>query len=174
MSCGVGHGCGLDLAWLWLWCRPVSTTLIRPLAWKPPCATGAALEKAKKTKKKLSFLLKHSCFLQWCEVFIAHFLYDPFNLIKEQTSALVSVYLSASQTLASLLFEPSGQESEPMAPTVSSEDSITPFCFSCTVCTVSVTCYFWWGVLVLIMPMYTHALVHHYIGSSDVKPPSKK
>jgi len=30
----------------------VATALIRPLAWEPPCATGAALEKAKRPKKK--------------------------------------------------------------------------------------------------------------------------
>ena len=36
---------------LWLWCRPVATTPIRPLAWEPPYATGAALEKEKKKKK---------------------------------------------------------------------------------------------------------------------------
>ena len=46
MSCGVGRRCALDLALLWLGCRPVATALIRPLAWKPPCAAGAALEKA--------------------------------------------------------------------------------------------------------------------------------
>ena len=37
---------------LWLWPRPAATALIRPLAWKPPCAMGAALEKAKRRKKK--------------------------------------------------------------------------------------------------------------------------
>ena len=31
-----GHG--IDLAWLWLWCRPAATALIRPLAWAPPYA----------------------------------------------------------------------------------------------------------------------------------------
>ena len=40
-----------DLALLWLWCRPVATAAIRPLAWEPPYAMGAAPEKAKKTKK---------------------------------------------------------------------------------------------------------------------------
>ena len=34
---------------LWLWRRPAAIALIRPLAWEPPCATGAALEKGKKT-----------------------------------------------------------------------------------------------------------------------------
>ena len=51
MSCGVSHRCGLDLALLWLWCRPVATALIRPLAWEPPYAMGVALKKAK-TKQK--------------------------------------------------------------------------------------------------------------------------
>ena len=34
-----------------LWCRPVATAPIRPLAWKPPYATGAALEKTKRQNK---------------------------------------------------------------------------------------------------------------------------
>ena len=41
-----------DPALLWLWRRPVATAPIRPLAWEPPYAEGAALEKEKKTKKK--------------------------------------------------------------------------------------------------------------------------
>ena len=52
MSCGVGRRRGSDPVWLWLWQRPVATALIRPLAWEPPCAMGAALEKAKRQKKK--------------------------------------------------------------------------------------------------------------------------
>ena len=39
-----------DPALLWLWCRPAATALIGPLAWEPPYATGAALEKDKKKK----------------------------------------------------------------------------------------------------------------------------
>ena len=31
-----------------LWCKLVATALIRPLAWKPPYAAGATLEKTKK------------------------------------------------------------------------------------------------------------------------------
>ena len=34
-----------------LWCRLAATAQIRPLAWKPPYATGAALEKTKKKSK---------------------------------------------------------------------------------------------------------------------------
>ena len=52
MSCGIGRRCGSDAALLWLWCRPWATALIRPLAWKPPCATGAGLKKDKKEEKK--------------------------------------------------------------------------------------------------------------------------
>ena len=52
MSCAVGCRCGSDPALLWLWRRPVATALIRPLAWEPPYAAGAAQENGKKTKKK--------------------------------------------------------------------------------------------------------------------------
>ena len=31
-----------------LWCRPADTALIRPLAWKPPYATGVRLKKRQK------------------------------------------------------------------------------------------------------------------------------
>ena len=41
-----------DLALLWLWCRPVATALIPPLAWEPLYDVGAALEKAKRQKEK--------------------------------------------------------------------------------------------------------------------------
>ena len=50
MSCGVGRRRGSDLVLLWLWYRPAATALIRPLAWEPPYAAGAALEKTKKKK----------------------------------------------------------------------------------------------------------------------------
>ena len=52
MSCAVGCRHGLDPALLWLWCRLAATAPIRPLAWEPPYATGAALEKAKRQKTK--------------------------------------------------------------------------------------------------------------------------
>ena len=45
MSCGVGRRRGLDLALLWLWCRPAAVTLIGPLAWEPPFAEGTALKR---------------------------------------------------------------------------------------------------------------------------------
>ena len=48
MSCGVGCRWGLDPALLWLWRRLVAAAAIRPLAWEPPYAAGAPLEKTKK------------------------------------------------------------------------------------------------------------------------------
>ena len=51
MSCDVGRRRGLDLAFLWLWHRPAATVPIRPLAWEPPYATCAALEKTNKRQK---------------------------------------------------------------------------------------------------------------------------
>ena len=55
MNCGVGRRHSSDLALLWLWHRPMATGPIRPLAWEPPYATGAALkgQKTKKKKKKM-------------------------------------------------------------------------------------------------------------------------
>ena len=54
MSCGVGHRRGLDPTLLWLWPKPAATDWIRPLAWEPPYASGAALEKTenKQTNKQ--------------------------------------------------------------------------------------------------------------------------
>ena len=48
MSCGVGPRFGSDPMLLWLWRRPASIALIRPLAWEPPYAVGAAQEMAKR------------------------------------------------------------------------------------------------------------------------------
>ena len=45
MSCGVGPRCGSDPALLWLLCRLAAVALIRPLAWEPPYAVGAALKR---------------------------------------------------------------------------------------------------------------------------------
>ena len=49
-GCGVGHRRGSVLVLLWLWCRPVATDLIQPIAWEPPYAVGAALKRQKQTK----------------------------------------------------------------------------------------------------------------------------
>ena len=51
MSYGVGRRHSSDPALLWLRQRVVATAPIRPLAWEPPYATGAALEKKKKKKR---------------------------------------------------------------------------------------------------------------------------
>ena len=51
LSCGAGRRCSSDPALLWLWCRSVAAALIRPLAWKPPYAASAALEKTPKKDK---------------------------------------------------------------------------------------------------------------------------
>ena len=37
---------------LWLWCKPAAAAPIRPLAWEPPYAVGAALEKTKDKNKQ--------------------------------------------------------------------------------------------------------------------------
>ena len=56
---------GSDPALLWLWCRPAAVAPIRPLAWEPPYAAGAALK-----SKKIFFNLKkermheHALFVQ--------------------------------------------------------------------------------------------------------------
>ena len=50
----IRHCCELsDPVLLWLWSRLAATAPIRPLAWEPPYAGGAALgKKGKKTQKK--------------------------------------------------------------------------------------------------------------------------
>ena len=55
VSCGVGHGCGSDLALLGLWCRLAAAALIRPLALEPPYDAGVAPEK---TKKNTEFVIQ--------------------------------------------------------------------------------------------------------------------
>ena len=52
MRYGVGHRRSPDLALLWLWCRPAAVALIRPLAWEPPHAAGAALQRQEKKRKR--------------------------------------------------------------------------------------------------------------------------
>ena len=52
VACSVGHRRSSDPELLWLWCRPAATDPIRPLAWEPPYAMGAALENTKRQKKK--------------------------------------------------------------------------------------------------------------------------
>ena len=56
MSCGVSRRCGSDPTSLWLWYRLVATALIPPLAWEPPYATSAALEKTKDKKPQTNII----------------------------------------------------------------------------------------------------------------------
>ena len=50
VSYSIGHRHRLDLALLWLWCRPAAAALIHPLAQELPYAMGVTI----KRKKKLS------------------------------------------------------------------------------------------------------------------------
>ena len=52
MSCGVGCRGSSDPTLLWLWCRPVATAWIQPLAWEPPYAVGEALKKQERKKER--------------------------------------------------------------------------------------------------------------------------
>ena len=68
MSCGVGrrHSSDAALLWLWLWHRLAATALIRPLAWEPLYATGAALKGQKYKEKKSDLALMHMS-LEYCK-----------------------------------------------------------------------------------------------------------
>ena len=44
----VGQRGDSDPTLLWLWCRLAAIAPIRPLAWEPPDAVGAALKRQKK------------------------------------------------------------------------------------------------------------------------------
>ena len=52
VSYGVGGRRVLDPMLLWLWCRLAAVTLIRPLAWEPLHASGAALKERERKKEK--------------------------------------------------------------------------------------------------------------------------
>ena len=52
MSCGIGRRRSSDPTLWWLWRGPEATAPIRPLAWEPPYAAGAAQEMAKKRQPK--------------------------------------------------------------------------------------------------------------------------
>ena len=44
----IARRCGLDLVFLWLWCRLAAAAPIQPLAWELPYAEGVALKRKKK------------------------------------------------------------------------------------------------------------------------------
>ena len=52
MSCGVGHRLGSDPELLWLCCRPVAKTPIRPLVWELTYVAGVTLKRKGKKKKE--------------------------------------------------------------------------------------------------------------------------
>ena len=52
MSCGVGHRCSSGTESLCLWHRLAAETLIQPLVWEIPYATGVALKKKRKKEKE--------------------------------------------------------------------------------------------------------------------------
>ena len=72
MSCGIGHSCSSDPALLRLW--PAATAPIRPLAWEPPYAAGAALEKAK-TQKQTKKDIHMRIYIQFTYIHIDTLLY---------------------------------------------------------------------------------------------------
>ena len=49
MSCGIDRRYTSDVVLLWLWCRPASIALIRPLAWELPYAASEAIKEKKTT-----------------------------------------------------------------------------------------------------------------------------
>ena len=57
MSSGVGHRHGLNPLLLWLWGRLAAAAPIRPLAWEPPFAAGAALKRQKTKEKNVQTLV---------------------------------------------------------------------------------------------------------------------
>ena len=57
----------LDPELLWLWCRPVATAPIQPLAWEPPYVEGAAL---KRQKKKLDLISPFLFLTEWEDVIV--------------------------------------------------------------------------------------------------------
>ena len=63
MNCGTGRTSVLDPELLWLWCGPTAVAPIGPLAWKPPCAVGAALKMKKKSNKYV--LINNYLKCQW-------------------------------------------------------------------------------------------------------------
>ena len=66
----VGHRYGLDLALLWLWCRPAAAALICPLAWELPYAVGVAL------KCTHAHTHTHTHKMNWCLVLTSSSLFS--------------------------------------------------------------------------------------------------
>ena len=54
-SCRVGHRCGLDLVWLWLWHRLAAAAVIQLLAWEFPYVAGVAIRRKKNSQMIYGF-----------------------------------------------------------------------------------------------------------------------
>ena len=78
-SYGVGHRHGSDLALLWPWHRPAATAPIRPLAWEPPYAAGAALKRQKKSTVFSSSFGQEKEAQRSVDVSKCHFSYSSLN-----------------------------------------------------------------------------------------------
>ena len=78
-------GCrrGSDTSLLWLWRRPAATTPIQPLAWESPCTAEAALEMAKRPKKKKSVFvcMNANSVFSFCVMIIKHFYFTLYTFL---------------------------------------------------------------------------------------------
>ena len=101
MSCGVGLRCSSDPAVLWLWCRPVVTAPVGPLAWDPPYAMGAAIKKKTKRPKKL-FLSIYFWAAINVIVFLISFLNYLFLVLRNTNNfyLLIFVFCSFSELIS--------------------------------------------------------------------------
>ena len=85
MSCGLSHSRGSDPALLCPWCRLAPVAPIGPLAWEPPYAAGAALERKKKRKKVAQYMVKV------IYLYICYNAYIPFLLDKKKRETKASL-----------------------------------------------------------------------------------
>ena len=83
MSCGVGRRRGSEPQLLWLRHRLAATALIRPLAWEPPHAAGAALKRQIKTKKTHRLLVHTLQFEKYCSKHLGTLQKLPFDTLGE-------------------------------------------------------------------------------------------
>ena len=88
-----------------LWCRPAATALIRLLAWEPPHAVGAALEKAKRQKKKKKAILvtKNQSRAKIWAVFLFSYLYCSSGKCDKLQTGNTAEYICMSQWTAIIL-----------------------------------------------------------------------
>ena len=85
---------------LGLWYRLAVPVLIRPLAWEPPYARGAALkrQKTKRRKRNKKKLLIPNCLLKDCKICIFEFLlHVSFTLFEPILKQLYETSIDISQ-----------------------------------------------------------------------------